>query len=174
MKDKNFVILGTILVILAYTLHLLNFNPLITTGSMLLGVSLILTIAMIGRIDKAIITLILLNTLTVATVKTYEYLMKTLIIETHLLTSLLALNIILAMVSGKPKRRKKQILPQPAPKKTEPEKKEEYFFSSPNGNSFHRRDCMTIRKIERENLIVLKSRSEALEKGYKPCRVCRS
>ena len=169
MKDKLFVFIGVVLTLLAFMMQIAGFSQAISFGSFVIGLILIVTISFVGRIDSLVSTFIIINTVIIAMVKIFEFITQDLIIQNLLLIALLTLNLILALISDEEKKKvrtkTKIILPR---------KEEELFFASKTGNSFHRRDCMTIRKVPREDLIVFRSRNEALEMGYKPCKVCRS
>ena len=167
MKDKLFVFIGVVLTLLAFMMQIAGFSQAISFGSFVIGLILIVTISFVGRIDSLVSTFIIINTVIIALVKIFEFITQDLIIQNLLLIALLTLNLILALISDEEKNKVKTkiILPR---------KEEELFFASKTGNSFHRRDCMTIRKVPREDLIVFRSRNEALELGYKPCKVCRS
>lgn len=52
------------------------------------------------------------------------------------------------------------------------EAKQEYWASA-KSNKFHCPYCQWAKKISPANLIVFKSRDEALKAGYVPCKVCK-
>ncbi|MDI6870396.1 MAG: Ada metal-binding domain-containing protein [Bacillota bacterium] len=52
------------------------------------------------------------------------------------------------------------------------EAKQEYWASA-KSNKFHYPYCQWAKKISPANLIVFKSREEALKAGYIPCKVCK-
>lgn len=47
------------------------------------------------------------------------------------------------------------------------------YWGSINSDKFHYPSCHWAKKIYKENLIVFKSRKEALDAGYIPCKVCK-
>jgi len=49
---------------------------------------------------------------------------------------------------------------------------ENEYVGSVNSTVFHYPDCKWAKKIKEENKIKFKSRNEALDKGYTPCKVC--
>ena len=51
-------------------------------------------------------------------------------------------------------------------------KPEAYYVASKNGTVFHRPGCKWAKQIKSYNLIKFKTRDEALNKGYSPCRTC--
>ncbi len=46
------------------------------------------------------------------------------------------------------------------------------FVASKLSDKFHRKDCLFAKNINKENLISFNSASEALKKGFKPCKNC--
>ena len=46
------------------------------------------------------------------------------------------------------------------------------YAGSINSDIFHYPNCKWAKKIKKENKIWFKSRKEALDKGYTPCKVC--
>ena len=51
-------------------------------------------------------------------------------------------------------------------------KTEAYYVASKKGTVFHRPDCKWAKQIKSYNLIKFKTRDEALDEGYNPCRIC--
>jgi phosphatidylserine/phosphatidylglycerophosphate/cardiolipin synthase-like enzyme len=49
----------------------------------------------------------------------------------------------------------------------------EGYVASKNSTVFHTPDCKWVKRIKEENKIWFKTREEALDKGYKPCKVCK-
>lgn len=49
---------------------------------------------------------------------------------------------------------------------------QEYWGSS-QSDKFHCPSCRWAQKILKDNLIVFKTRQEALDSGYVPCKVCK-
>lgn len=47
------------------------------------------------------------------------------------------------------------------------------YWGSSQSDKFHYPSCRWAHKIKHSNLIVFKSRQEALNAGYVPCKVCR-
>jgi phosphatidylserine/phosphatidylglycerophosphate/cardiolipin synthase-like enzyme len=47
------------------------------------------------------------------------------------------------------------------------------YVASKNSTVFHTPDCKWAQRIKEENKIWFKTREEALDKGYKPCKVCK-
>lgn len=47
------------------------------------------------------------------------------------------------------------------------------YWGSVNSNKFHWPSCEWARKIREEHRVVFKTRQEALDKGYTPCKVCK-
>jgi hypothetical protein len=75
---------------------------------------------------------------------------------------------------------KKAIGRQPAMKTEEPtnlfeEKppKEVIYIGNRQTLKFHLPDCEWAKKISPKNRVYFKSKSEALKRGYQPCKVCR-
>ncbi|WP_066638451.1 thermonuclease family protein [Desulfolucanica intricata] len=52
------------------------------------------------------------------------------------------------------------------------EKQEKAYIGSSNSKKFHRPDCEWGQKIADHNKVVFKSKEEALDQGYAPCKVC--
>ncbi len=51
--------------------------------------------------------------------------------------------------------------------------KEQTYVGSAKSNKFHHPNCTWALKIKSENLITFKSRQDAQDKGYVPCKVCQ-
>ena len=49
---------------------------------------------------------------------------------------------------------------------------EEGYVASKNSTVFHRPSCKWVERIKEENRIRFTTREEAIEKGYRPCKVC--
>lgn len=49
----------------------------------------------------------------------------------------------------------------------------EGYVASKNSTVFHTPNCKWVQRIKEENKIWFSTREEALEKGYKPCKVCK-
>ena len=49
----------------------------------------------------------------------------------------------------------------------------EGYVASKNSTVFHMPDCKWAQRIKEENKIWFTTREEALDKGYKPCKVCK-
>ncbi|MGE5586269.1 MAG: Ada metal-binding domain-containing protein [Bacillota bacterium] len=47
------------------------------------------------------------------------------------------------------------------------------YYASAKSDKFHYLWCKWAKEIKPENLIVFKSREEAVEAGYVPCKVCK-
>lgn len=47
------------------------------------------------------------------------------------------------------------------------------YWGSKNSNKFHYPYCTWAKKIKPSNLVIFKSRQEALNSGYVPCKVCK-
>ncbi|MFQ6031824.1 MAG: thermonuclease family protein, partial [Candidatus Zixiibacteriota bacterium] len=56
-----------------------------------------------------------------------------------------------------------------------PVSEEEYYIASERSKKFvfHRPNCSNVRGILEKNRIIFKSRDEALDLGYSPCRACK-
>ncbi len=50
-------------------------------------------------------------------------------------------------------------------------RKERYYIASKRGKRFHRPDCRFAKRIKKR--VIFKNRNEALERGLKPCSVCK-
>ena len=48
------------------------------------------------------------------------------------------------------------------------------YFVTPNGNHFHRAECVWIEDIPPKKLTGYYSHEEAVEADYKPCKTCRA
>ena len=51
--------------------------------------------------------------------------------------------------------------------------KPEYYIASKTGTKFHRKDCISLKKIPRKNQVIIKTREEAKSKGFVQCNVCK-
>ena len=50
---------------------------------------------------------------------------------------------------------------------------EDYYLAVKGSKRFHRQDCNSIRDTKPNKLLEFKSRDEALDKGFSPCRRCK-
>lgn len=48
-----------------------------------------------------------------------------------------------------------------------------YYIGNKNSRKFHRPDCYWAQKISLHNRVIFKSRDEAINSGYVPCKVCK-
>jgi flagellar biosynthesis protein FlhF len=48
----------------------------------------------------------------------------------------------------------------------------EYYIANKNSDIFHHRMCKSVERINMNNVIIFKNISDALEKKFKPCRMC--
>lgn len=46
------------------------------------------------------------------------------------------------------------------------------YIGNSNSYKFHRADCEAVSKMSEKNKVILKSRDEAINSGYKPCKIC--
>jgi hypothetical protein len=60
--------------------------------------------------------------------------------------------------------------PKPVAKSTSAEYK---YVASKNGEVFHTPNCRSAKRISPENLVVYKTREEAIKAGKRPCKVCK-
>lgn len=49
----------------------------------------------------------------------------------------------------------------------------EGYWASSKSNKFHRPSCRWAQRISSQNLLIFKSRAEALDSGYSPCKECK-
>lgn len=68
---------------------------------------------------------------------------------------------------------KKKIQTKKAEKKLETSKERHYVVKK-QGSSFHKRDCFTLRNTSEYNLIHLTSRQQGIDRGLKPCKMCKA
>ena len=81
---------------------------------------------------------------------------------------------------------KEKIQPQPKPKKSsgtpkeKPKKsdlsdlpKEGYYIGNSKSKVFHRPNCRHARRIKPEYRVIFSTREEAINAGYRPCKVCK-
>lgn len=47
------------------------------------------------------------------------------------------------------------------------------FFGSIKSDVFHKDNCFYVGRIKSQNLTTFKTYKEAIDKGYRPCKVCR-
>ncbi|WP_346430122.1 Ada metal-binding domain-containing protein [Methanocella conradii] len=47
------------------------------------------------------------------------------------------------------------------------------YYASSKSDVFHRPGCRYVSQIKSSNLITFSSRHEALDAGYRPCKVCK-
>jgi hypothetical protein len=63
--------------------------------------------------------------------------------------------------------------PAPEPAEKPAEKPKLTYCGSAKSDKFHRGKCEWAKKISPANLVWFASRKEAVEKGYRPCAVCK-
>ena len=54
----------------------------------------------------------------------------------------------------------------------QPVKKQESYVGNAKTKKFHRATCSVLKRTNSNNLVILHSREEAAQKGYKPCGKC--
>jgi len=47
------------------------------------------------------------------------------------------------------------------------------YVATKTGTKFHRKDCITLKKISKQNQMTLKNKEEAKGKGFTKCSVCK-
>jgi flagellar biosynthesis GTPase FlhF len=68
-----------------------------------------------------------------------------------------------------------QAEPEPAvmmtPRQSAPEQQEQYVANR-NSDIFHDRACKSVQRINNDNAVIFKDPTDAMQQGYKPCRMC--
>ncbi len=50
----------------------------------------------------------------------------------------------------------------------------EHYVANRNSDIFHRKNCKAVKRIYQENMVFFNDQADAIEQGYKPCRMCCS
>lgn len=192
MKDKNIYLMSAILQILGVLLLVSQLNMTLSIGLLAIGFIMQFSIILLGKMDNLVATYSLLLSILSISLISINLIYGQIQDAQYYAASLLIFAAILSPVIEKPKKYRKktntQNIIQPYEGSIQREQKlaeniqinvnesnknDNNFFATNEGATYHRRDCLSIAKTKRDDLIVFKSKKEATSQRYRPCKLCR-
>lgn len=198
MKDKSIYLMSIVMQLIGLLIFLSSSSKTVSFGLIGFGFLIQVIISIVGRLDGLVTMYAFISSIVAGLLVISMHLGNSTDLYGYMAGLILVMAALLSPVIQKPKiKRKKKMRTQelqtvqshenaiqPVTQQkmadniqinmnSSEREKDPKYFATQEGATYHRRDCLSIRKTHRDDLIIFEDKDEAQAQKYRPCKLCR-